>query len=139
MQREQVRIAAGLMVAAVICAAASVTQARARTAVQRDVEGYAVASCLVAQDQPYLKDQGDGWASAIIQRSKGGLDAFTAVAAAVKAELAKGYPAVIHSESEPMKDKLAPVMTCGEIIDAPPVRAAIDKTVRKLIPYYRGQ
>jgi hypothetical protein len=139
MQQGWARIAVCLLVAAAICAATAVTRAHARTAVQRDVESYAIASCLVAQDQPYLKDQGDGWASAIIQRSKGSLDVFMSVAAAVKAELAKGHAAVIHSESEQTKDKLVPVMSCGEIIDSPSVHAAIDKAVKKLIPYYRGQ
>jgi hypothetical protein len=139
MQRGRVRIAACLIVAAAIGAATLVTHVQARTAVQRDVESYAVASCLAAQDQPYLKDQGDGWASAIIQRSKGRLDIFTSVAAAVKAELAKGHTAVIRSESGEAKDKLVPVMSCGEIIDSLSVHDAIDKAVKKLIPYYRGQ
>src|SRR6185436_9376363 len=89
-------VAAGSAVMSTACAAD-------RSAVELDVEGYAIASCLAAQDQPYLKDQGDGWASAIIQRSKGAPDAFVAVGTAVKAELAKGDMAVIRSETGPEK------------------------------------
>jgi hypothetical protein len=105
--------------------------------VQRDVEGYAIASCLAAQDQPYLKDQGDGWASVIIQRGKGGLDIITAVAVAVKAELAKGDMAVVRSETGPTKEKPLPVLYCGEIIDVPSVKVAINRAVKKLAPSYR--
>lgn len=111
--------------------------AQARSAVQRDVEGYAIASCLSAQDQPYLKDQGDGWASVIIQRAKGGLDIMTAVAVAVKAELAKGNMAVVRSETGPTKDKPLPVLYCGEIIDVPSVKVAINRAVKKLASSYR--
>ena len=128
-----------LLVAAACCAAISTSDAYARSAVQRDVEGYAIASCLAAQDQPYLKDQGDGWASVIIQRGKGELDALTAVAAAVKAELAKGGMAIVHNEDGPIKDKPLPVLYCSEIIDAPSVHAAINTAVKKLAPSYRRQ
>jgi len=86
-----------LLIAAACCIAMSSPDAYARSAVQRDVEGYAIASCLAGQDQPYLKDQGDGWASVIVQRGKGGLEALTAVAAAVKAELAKSNMALFCS------------------------------------------
>jgi len=109
--------------------------AQARSAVQRDVEGYAIASCLSAQDQPYLKDQGDGWASVIIQRGKGGLDIITAVAVAVKAELAKGNMAVVRTETGPTKE--LPVLYCGEIIDVPSVKVAINRAVKKLASSYR--
>ena len=109
--------------------------AQARSAVQRDVEGYAIASCLSAQDQPYLKDQGDGWASVIIQRGKGGLDIITAVAVAVKAELAKGNKAVVRTETGPTKE--LPVLYCGEIIDVPSVKVAINRAVKKLASSYR--
>jgi hypothetical protein len=137
MRQSQHRIAVGVLLATASYAATSATDARARGTVQRDVEGYAIASCLVAQDQSYLKDQGDGWASAIVQRGKGSLDAFTGVASAVKAELAKGNMAVIRSEKT--KDKPLPVMHCGEIIDAPSVHAAINKAVRRLPPSYPRQ
>jgi hypothetical protein len=137
MRNVRLRTARCLLIAAACCAAMSTPDAYARSAVQRDVEGYAIASCLASQDQPYLKDQGDGWASVIVQRGKGGLEALTAVAAAVKAELAKSVMAVIHSEEGPVKDKPLPVMYCSEIIDKPTVRAAINNAVKKLAPSYR--
>jgi hypothetical protein len=130
----QLRIVVYLLAAAASCVA--ISAARARAAVLRDVEGYAIASCLVAQEQFYLKDQGEGWASAIVQRSKGSLDAFRGVVSAVKAELAKGNMAVIRSDSEQTKDKPLPIMYCGEVIDAPSVHAAINKAVRRLTPSY---
>jgi hypothetical protein len=138
MPHVQFRSSKYLLIAIAVCATMACTDARARDAVQRDVEGYAIASCLVAQDQPYLHDQGDAWASAIIQRAKGELDALTAVAAAVKAELAKGNMAIIRSEAEPMKGKALPMMYCGEIIDAPSVRTVIDTAIKKLGPAYRA-
>jgi hypothetical protein len=138
MRQSQLRIAVGVLAATASCAATPAADARARGAVQRDVEGYAIASCLVAQDQSYLKDQGDGWASTIVQRGKGSLDALRGVALTVKAELAKSNMAVIRSENE-RNDKPLSVMYCGEIIDAPSVHAAINKAVRKLTPFYTRQ
>jgi hypothetical protein len=135
MRKSQLRIAVALLAATTSDAATSASDAHARTAVRRDVEGYAIASCLAAQDQQYLKDQGDGWASAIIQRGKGSLDAFTGIASAVKAELAKANMAVIRRENE-TKDKPLPIMYCSEIIDAPSVRAAINNALRNF-PYPR--
>jgi hypothetical protein len=128
-----------LLIAIAVSATMACADARARDAVQRDVESYAIASCLVAQKEPYLHDQGDAWASAIIQRAKGELDALTAVAAAVKAELAKGNMAVIRNEAEPMKGKALPVMYCTEVIDAPSVRSAINTAIKKLEPAYRAK
>ena len=73
----------------------------------------------------------------IVQRAKGGLDIITAVAVAVKAELAKGNMAVVRSETGPTKDKPLPVLYCGEIIDVPSVQAAINRAVKKLASSYR--
>ena len=118
--------------------------AGARSTVQRDVEGYAIASCLDELDGSYLKeraylnDQGDGWASVVIQRGKGDLDVFTAVSKAVKAELAKGGMAFIRDESvSGPASKPMPVLYCGEIIDTPRVRVAIETAIRRLTPAYR--
>ena len=111
--------------------------AGARSAVQRDVEGYAVATCLASQKQPYLKDQGDGWASAIVQRSHGKVSELNDVAAAVKAEMAGGHVGVIHVDGDPPHDEEAPILYCAEIVDAPRVATAIDKAIKKLAPAYR--
>lgn len=107
-----------------------------RPEVLRDVEGYAIASCLVNQPQPYLKDQGDAWASVIVQRMKGSLDVLAGIAEQVKRESAKGDMAVIRDETGSGKDKVLPVLYCGEIIDRPSVRAEIQKAVAALNPSY---
>lgn len=120
----------------VSCAPRHSTVATPRTEVLRDVEGYAIASCLTIQTQPYLKDQGDAWASVIVQRAKGSLDVLTGVAEQVKRENAKGNMAVIREEEGQGKDKLLPVLYCGEIIDRSSVRAAIQKAVVELAPSY---
>lgn len=134
----RIAMASCLLAALAACAAAA-APAVARGAALRDVEGYAIASCLAAQDSPYLKDQGDGWASVIVQRGKGDLRVFAAVAAAVKAELAKGDMAIIRTEAGPAADKPLPVLYCGEIIDKAGVRAAINEAAAKLRAAYRRQ
>ena len=110
----------------------------ARDKVRRDVESYAIASCLAYQQQPYLKDQGDGWASAVVQRSKGDINAFTAVAAAVKTEVAKGDMAVIRNEAGPEPDKTLPIAYCVELLDTPSIHAAIEKAIKKLAGSYKN-
>lgn len=103
----------------------------------RDVEGYAIASCLIAQDSAYLKDQGDGWASNIVQRGSGDIEIFTALATAVRAEVAGGTMPMARDEAVPMTPKPLPVQYCTEIVDTPRVRQAILEAVGKLSPAYR--
>ena len=122
--------------AAAGCAPQTDTLGSPRPAVVRDVEGYAIASCLAGQSEPYLKDQGDAWASVIVQRMKGDLEVFTGVAEQVKLETAKGEMAVVRNEAGPGPDKALPVLYCGEIIDKPAVRAAIQKAAAALNPAY---
>jgi len=119
------------------CAATPVAATSGRDAARRDVESYAIASCLTYQQQPLLKDQGDGWASAIIQRSKGALDDFTAVAEAVKSEVAKGNMAVIRVETGPEHEKALPIAYCFEILDTPSVHAAVVSAMKNLADAYR--
>lgn len=118
------------------CTTKTDTTGSPRPEVVRDVEGYAIASCLVNQSQPYLADQGDAWASVIVQRMKGDLEVFASVAEQVKLETAKGEMAVVRSEAEPGTDKALPVLYCSEIIDKPDVRAAIQKAVAALNSSY---
>lgn len=117
----------GLVVAG--CATGGDTVGGPRSEVLRDAEGYAIASCLTYQAPAYLKDQGDAWASVIVQRWKGSLDALLAIAEQVKRENARGDMAVIRDESGQGKDKALPVLYCSEMIDKPSVRAAIQKAV----------
>jgi len=119
------------------CAATPVAATSGHDTIGRDVESYAVASCLTYQKQPFLKDQGDGWASAIIQRSKGSLDDFTAVAEAVKAEVARGNMAVIRVEAGPEHEKALSIAYCFEILDAASVHAAVDSAMKNLADAYR--
>lgn len=126
-----------LALAAVGCATTVDTIGAPRPEVLRDVEGYAIATCLVSQPQPYLKDQGDAWTSVIVQRLKGDLEVLAALAEQIKRENAKGEMAVIRDETQPGKDKILPVLYCSEMIDRPAVRAAIQKAVTALNPSYR--
>ncbi len=102
----------------------------------RDVEGYAIASCLTNQTQPYLKDQGDAWASVIVQRMKGNLDVLVGIAEQVKKENAKGEMVVIRDEAGPGKEKTLPVLYCSEIIARASVRAEIQKADTELNSSY---
>lgn len=128
------RLAAALLWLALPLAART---AYARTDVQRDVEGYAVASCLMKQEEPYLKDQGALWGDGIVQRSHGDIEDFRSVADAVDAEIAHKPMAMARRESDPMHAAPVPIPYCAEIIDDAPVRAAIDKAIKKLTPAYR--
>lgn len=108
----------------------------ARPALQRDIESYAIASCLTYQTDAYVSDQGDAWASAIVQRAQGDFDVLAEVAEQVKREIAAGAVTVIRDESNPGKAKMLPLMHCGELIDRPAVRAAINKALIALRPAY---
>lgn len=125
-----------LGLAVIGCTARVATHDAPRPEVLRDVEGYAISVCLMNQTQSYLKDQGDAWASVIVQRMRGNLDILAGVAEQVKQENAKGEMAVIRSETGPGKDKTLPLLYCYEIIDRPSVRAAIQKAVAALKPSY---
>ncbi|RZJ57709.1 MAG: hypothetical protein EON49_15210 [Acidovorax sp.] len=107
-----------------------------RPAVQRDIESYAIASCLAQQTNEYVKDQGDAWASVIVQRMKGDFDALAEISEQVKRESAQDKIPMMRDESNPMRSKALPVMHCGELIDRPAVRAAIQKAVVALRPSY---
>jgi hypothetical protein len=98
----------------------------------RDLEGYAIASCLVNQAQPYLKDQGDAWASVIVQRTKADVDVLANLAEQVQHESAKSAMAVVRNEANPGQAKALPLLYCNEMIDRPAVRAAIQKAVKSL-------
>jgi len=108
-----------------------------RGSVQRDVEGYATASCFARQKEPLLKNQGEAWVDVIVQRSQGDIEDFKAVADAVEAQLAKEPMPMARQESDPMRSKALPVLQCAEIIDEPAVRSAINKAIKKLAPAYR--
>lgn len=118
------------------CGPALDDRAAPRSAVLRDVEGYAMATCLAGQTDVYLKDQGDAWASVIVQRMKGDIDALAGIAEQVNRENAAGDMAVIRDESQPQKGKMLPILHCAEVIDRPVVRLGIQKAVVALRPAY---
>jgi hypothetical protein len=103
----------------------------------RDVESYAMASCLADQVQPYLKDQGDAWASVIVQRSHGPIEPFLDVAGQVKKVNDHSEMTVMRVESGPAESKALPILHCHELIATPLVRDAIRSAAAKLAPFYR--
>ena len=102
----------------------------------RDLQEYAIASCLFNQESPFLRDQGDSWASAIIQRSRGALEHFTAVADVVKAEVSKGNMVVVRAENEPGHEKPLPIAYCVALLDTVSVRDAVNKAAKKIESAY---
>jgi len=116
---------------------ATVAIAAPRSAVQRDVESYAMASCFTALDDPFLKRQGDLWAGGIVQRGKGSIETFRRVADAVRREMATAKVPIAHGDGGPQGDVPVPLLYCVEMIDAARVRAAIDRAITQLTPAYR--
>jgi len=100
-----------------------------QTDVRRDAESYTMAACLAYQEHPYLKDQGDAWASAVVQGSQLTIDAIAEISEAVRQEVAKGEMAVIRSEAKGVGSKEVPTLYCFEITDKPLIRATIDNLV----------
>ena len=94
---------------------------------KKDIEGYAIASCLTYQESPYLQDQGDAWASVIVQRMEGSIDILSEISEIIKEEVSKGEMAVVRSESANDKDKVLPVLYCNEIIYKKPVQSVLRK------------
>jgi hypothetical protein len=108
-----------------------------RSKILRDVEDFAIASCLAKQTQPYLKDQGSAWGYAIIEGGKAPVEDLMLIDDIVKREIAKGDTAWIPDDSNPKEGKAMPVLYCVDIIDTPAVRTAIQKAIIKLKPYYK--
>lgn len=102
----------------------------------RDLDAYAAASCLAALDHPFLKDQGERWAGAVVQRSAGPIAAWRPVADAVRLELKRAGIAQAQGAGPRAPALALPVMTCGEIADAPPVRRAIARAAATLTGAY---
>ncbi len=107
-----------------------------RPQLQRDVEGYAIAACLMQQKSTELQQQGDAWGSIILNRSPATLAAWRPLAAAVKAETQRRPMTLVHGDTA-LGQTEAPVFYCAEIIDTPLVRKAIDRASAKLAVSYR--
>jgi hypothetical protein len=130
---------ARLIAAGIVIGLSSVSPAWAaeRGAAQRDVEDYAIAACFNSQADPFVKDQGDAMASAILQRGHGAIETLGAVADAVKREIAKSDIPVAHNEVT--GDKPMSLLYCTDIIDRASVRKAIAIAIARLAPAYRRQ
>ena len=144
MRRSDVGARAGIIGIIVIptlsgCATAVVSQAQvSSSALIRDTTAYAVASCFSALPDAFLRDQGYRWAGGIIERGSGPMEAWTPIAEAVKAELKRGGIGQGKPEGPDAPNVALPVMTCGEIADAPGVAAAIATVREALAGAYRA-
>lgn len=105
-----------------------------RSQLQRDIEGYAVATCLALQNDVVLKEQGDGWASIIVQRGYGRIEDWQPLIDAVTLTVSQVPMTVIKGEG--ISSKQMPVFYCAEIIDQPEVRNTINATREKMKSAY---
>lgn len=110
-----------------------------RSQLQRDVEGYAVATCLVLQNDAVLKEQGDGWASIIVQRGYGRIEDWQPLIDAVTLTLTVSQVPMTVIKGEGISSKQMPVFYCAEIIDQPEVRNTINATMEKMKSAYDGR
>ena len=118
------------------CASSIITTESSESTVLGDVSDYALASCYAFQDEPYLKDQGDAWASVIIQRMKGDPSRLLSLVEVIKQQIDKKSMAVMRSELEPEQDKRLPVLYCNDIVHSTEVEAEIIDSSRKLESAY---
>jgi hypothetical protein len=117
-----------------------------RSDVQRDVEGYAASICLTklkegvisAQDTSFLNQQGQHWGDIIVQRSRGDIEHFLKLLPVIEATMAT-MPVTLVKGDGPgdQAPQSAGLPYCAEIIDAPKVRASIDKAIARLKPAYK--
>ncbi len=105
----------------------------------RDLADYATATCFAAQQNAYLKDQGQRWVGAVMQRAHGPVEQWTSIADAVTAELKASGIAVGQGEGPQSATIPLPVMTCGQIAATATVRAAIDRAASALAADYAAQ
>lgn len=106
------------------------------SALDRDLAAYAAASCFAALPQPFLKEQGERWAGAVIQRGHGSPEQWIPVADAVAAGVKRAGIAQGQGDGPQAPPVPLPVMTCGEITQAATVRAAIATAHRALTADY---
>lgn len=99
-------------------------------AMRRDLNDYAIASCLTLQSSAYLRDQGDGWGSVIVQRSEVPLSSMRHVVEAVKTAASKTPLPVARDEAHPYQGKVLQIMYCMDLIRSPAMRAALSKPKR---------
>ena len=79
------------------------------------------------------------WASVVVQRMHGDIEVLAGIAEQVQRENTNGDMAVMRDETRPGQGKPLPVLHCGEVIDRPAVRAAIQKAIAALRPSYESR
>lgn len=130
-----------ILIAAAALAAPALTApaiSSARPAIARDLEGYAVASCLAAQRDATLRVQGEGWARMIMMgRAKGDPEEWLRLSKAVRGALNPADVPLLKPARAIDPSPELPLAYCGEIIDKPTVRAAIDAAAGRLGAAYR--
>jgi hypothetical protein len=124
----------------IVPAAEASAQAKTRSALDRDLDGYAVSTCLMETDNAALKDQGARWAGAIVQRSHGPIEAFSRVADAVRVEIKENGFAQGHDDGPVATGAISmPMLTCGEVTDQPKVAHAMSKAKAALRKHYSAR
>ncbi len=93
----------------------------------RDINSYAIASCYTFLTNPYLMDQGDAFASAVLQRSQLDPVELAGLIEAVRTFSKENALPVIRSESLVDEDKTLPVLFCSEVIYDSAVKVEIGK------------
>lgn len=131
---KQIYFAAAIVVAS---CGLPMSSAVARSELDRDLDGYAIASCMIASHSPVLIEQGHGWAGAIVQRSHGPIKIFQQIASAVNQEIRVSGFALGHRDGPVQSSRLNLFMvTCGEIVDNRRVAIAIARARVSLVRYY---
>jgi len=132
------RWTSALIAFAVVVAPSAVPAQTPRTALERDLDGFVMASCLAKAENPALKEQGDAWAGAVVQRSHGDFEIFKTLGKVVADELALTGFGVAHRDGPAALDLPLPALTCAEMRDRPAVRRALQAARAKLSPAYRA-
>lgn len=108
-----------------------------REQLRKDVEGYAIATCLSKQASPEIRDQGDAWASAIVQRGRGEVEDWQPLVAAVDAAIRRTPMLVIKGDASVVEaSKPISIAYCSELIDQRDVNRAIENAIRKMKSRY---
>lgn len=115
------------------CAAAGGSpagQAPGDSPILQEIRGYAMASCLAYQPGPALRQQGYGWASAVVQGMDGGIDGLSSVAETVRRASADAPPPTIRDETAPGQEMQLTILHCYQVAHSPAVEAAVRDAAR---------
>lgn len=112
------------------CATSGINKNKIEVAsIQKDAHSYAVASCYAFLPNPFLKSQGDAFASVILQRSQLHPNDLAGLISAVKQYMLNTNEAVTRVEREGAEDKSVPVLFCSEVIYDDKVAMEIERLV----------